>query len=123
MKWLVEGVVKQFTAPLLQAYELSLQAETHEDKLAAELTIKRLESARELALAEAHDRWSATRIGRLLIVLPFGLWWSAVFFVSIANPNFGWTLSINDIPPRFWDLAVYLIPAILIADVAGKFRK
>lgn len=54
----------------------------------------------------------------MLIVVPFGLWWSAVFAVSILNPLFGWTLVIDDIPPRFWEIAVILIPAIILEMLA-----
>ena len=113
------GLVKQFTEPLLRAHEAKLAAQNDEQRLEAEQTIAKIEAARDIAVIEAGDRMSATRIGRLLIVVPFGLWWSAVFGVSIANPIFGLGLTINDIPPRFWDAAMVLIPAILIADAGA----
>lgn len=121
------GIVEKFTGPLLRAHELRLQAKNDADRLAAEQEIARLEAARDIALAESSDRWSATRLGRLLIVLPFGIWWGAVFAVSILNPLFGLALEIHDIPPRFWEIAVILIPAIILGDagalVARRWRR
>lgn len=113
LSWLTAGVVGAFTEPLLKAYQMSLSAENDADKRAAELNIQRLESARAIALVEATDRWSATRLGRLLIVLPFGIWWASIFFVSITGVDF----TIKDIPPRIWDMASWLIPAIIIGDI------
>jgi hypothetical protein len=54
-----------------------------------------------------------------LIVVPFGVWWAAVFAVSIVNPLFGLELSIDDIPPRFWTAAQVLIRAIILGDAGA----
>lgn len=131
MSWIAKliggGIIGQFTQPLLEAHRLRLAAQNDRERLDAEKQIARLEAARDIALAEQGDRWSATRLGRLLIVVPFGLWWTAVFAVSILNPLLGWSLSIDDIPPRFWDIAVILIPAIILGDagalVARRMRR
>lgn len=126
MQLLGGGIVQQFTQPLLQAHRQRLEAQNSADRIAAEQEIARLETARDIALAEQGDRFSATRIGRLLIVVPFGIWWAAVFAVSIINPLFGVAWSIDDIPPRFWDASLILIPAIIIGDagalVARRWR-
>lgn len=123
MSWLVGliggGLVQQFTGPLIEAHRLRLAAQNDAERLAAEKQIASLEAARDIALAEQSDRWSATRLGRLLIVVPFGVWWTAVFVVSIANPLFGWSLTIDDIPPRFWDIATILIPAVILGDAGA----
>lgn len=131
MSWIAKliggGIIGQFTQPLLEAHRLRLAAQNDRERLDAEKQIASLEAARDIALAEQGDRWSATRLGRLLIVVPFGLWWTAVFAVSILNPLLGWSLSIDDIPSRFWDIAVILIPAIIIGDagalVARRMRR
>ena len=123
MSWFVGlltgGIIQQFTAPLLEAHRLRLAAQNDSERLMAEKQIASLEAARDIALAEQSDRWSATRIGRLLIVVPFGVWWTAVFAVSILNPLFGWTLTIDDIPSRFWDIATILIPAVILGDAGA----
>lgn len=123
MNWLLSlltgGVVEKFTAPLLDAYKAKLAAQNDASKLEAERDIQRLENARDLALAEAGDRWSATRIGRLLIVIPFGIWWTAIYLVQIVNPWFGLSLVVVDVPPHIHNMALILIPAILLGDAAA----
>ncbi len=119
LNWLSGGIVAQFTGPLLEAYKARLAAGTDADRQEADTTLRRIEAARDLALAEATDRRSATRIGRLLIVVPFGLWWAAIFAVSVVNPLAGWSLVVHDLPPRVWDAAMVLIPAIVVADAGA----
>lgn len=133
MKWLLDlfsgGIVKQFTDPLLQAYQAKLNATNNIDKLEAENTITRIEAARDIAIIEAKRPWSATSIGRWLIVLPWGVYWSLVYLVSIINPILGTDLVIHAVPQNFNDMAQILIPAIVIADsnalssVIGRFKK
>lgn len=125
--WLTGGVIDSFTKPLVQAYEARLKAQNEKEKLEADMTIARLEGARDIALAEAADRWSATRVGRWLIVVPFGLWWFAIFAIQIINPWFGLHLVVIDVPPHIMDMAKILVPAIVIGDAAAltarKFGK
>jgi hypothetical protein len=131
MKWLSDlllgGIIEKFTGPLLAAYQAKLTAETDQQKLAADEAIKGIEAARDIAVAEAADRWSATRLGRLLIVIPFGLWWAAIYMVQILNPWFGLHLVVVDVPPRINDMALVLIPAIVIGDagalLARRFKR
>lgn len=123
MNWLLSliggGVVERFTGPLLDAYKARLTAQNDAERLAAEQTITRIEAARDIALAEAADRWSATRVGRWLIVVPFGLWWASIYLVQIINPWFGLNLVVIDVPSRIHDMALILIPAIVIADAGA----
>lgn len=127
MKWLTDlllgGVVEKFTAPLLAAYQAKLTAQTDKDRLAAEEAIKSIEAARDIAVTEAADRWSATRVGRWLIVVPFGLWWAAIYLVQILNPWFGLHLVVIDVPPRINDMALILIPAIVIGDAGALLAR
>jgi hypothetical protein len=127
MRLLTGGVIEQFTKPLLEAHRMRLLARNDSERLEAEQAIAGLEVARDIALAEAQDRWSATRIGRLLIVVPFGLWWAAIYLVQILNPWFGLQLVVIDVPPRIHDMALILVPAIIIGDagalVARKLRR
>lgn len=124
MGWLLSllgaGIVERFTGPLLEAYRVKQAAENSSDKLEAERDIARLEAARDIALAEAGRAWSATSLGRWLIVVPFGLWWAAIYLVQIINPWFGLSLVVIDVPAKIHDMALVLVPAILIAD-AGTF--
>lgn len=124
MKWLMDillgGVVEKFTGPLERAWQAKLQADTDEKKLDAERAIKSIEAARDIAVAEAADRWSATRVGRWLIVVPFGIWWAAIYLVQIINPWLGLNLVVVDVPPHIHNMALVLVPAIVIGD-AGTF--
>lgn len=124
MNWLLSllgaGLVERFTGPLLEAYKAKLAAENGADRLEAEQTATRIEAARDIALAEAGRAWSATSVGRWLIVVPFGLWWAAIYLVQILNPWFGLSLVVIDVPPRIHDMALVLVPAIVLAD-AGAF--
>ncbi|SMQ65798.1 hypothetical protein SAMN06295905_1319 [Devosia lucknowensis] len=120
LDWLGGGVLRQFTGPLLQAYEAKLRADNDADRLTAEQAATRIEAARDIALAEAGRAWSATSVGRWLIVVPFGLWWAAIYLVQIVNPWFGLDLVVVDVPAKIHDMALVLVPAIVIAD-AGTF--
>jgi hypothetical protein len=127
MKWLTDlllgGVIEKFTAPLLAAYQAKLTAQTDQDRLAAEQSIKGIEAARDIAVAEAADKWSATRVGRWLIVVPFGLWWAAIYLIQMLNPWFGLHLVVVDVPPRINDMALVLIPAIVIGDAGALIAR
>lgn len=120
MNWLTRliggGLVEKITGPLLDAYRAKLAARNNDERIAADIEIQRLESLRAIAVAEAADRWSATRLGRWLIVVPFGLWWAAIYLVQIVNPWFGFNLVVIDVPPRIHDMALILVPAIVLGD-------
>lgn len=121
--WLGGGVIKQFTGPLLSAYQAKLNASNATEKLEAESTIAKIEAARDIAVVEAGRAWSATSIGRWLIVVPFGCWWAAIYFVQIINPWFGLELVVVDVPAKIHDMALILIPAIVIADAGALFAR
>ncbi len=127
MSWLLAlltgGVVEKFTGPLERAWRAKLEADTDEKRIAAEQAIKSIEAARDIALAEAADRWSATRVGRWLIVVPFGLWWAAIYLVQIINPWFGLSLVVIDVPPRIHDMAMILVPAIILGDAGALIAR
>lgn len=127
LAWLSGGIVGQFTGPLLDAYKAKLNAQNDVERLYAEQTIAKIEAARDIAVAEAGRAWSATSVGRWLIVVPFGLWWAAIYLVQIINPWFGLELVVIDVPPRIHDMALVLVPAIVIADAgafaASRFRR
>lgn len=120
LSWLGGGIVKQFTDPLLQAYQAKLDANNDAERLAAERDIQAITAARDIAVVEAGRAWSATSVGRWLIVVPFGVWWAAIFAVQLLNPWFGLHLVVVAVPPDIMEMAKILVPAIVIAD-AGAF--
>lgn len=120
LDWLGGGVIKQFTDPLLQAYQAKLAATNDAERLRAERDIEAISAARDIAVAEAGRAWSATSVGRWLIVVPWGLVWAYGCLIQIANPLFGWHLVLIALPPGWDEMAKILVPAIVIAD-AGAF--
>lgn len=119
------GLIGQLSEPILRMQEMRLQAENDAQRLEYDRAIAAMESSRDIALMELQDKWSATRIGRNLIVIPYGVWWASIYAVQIINPwitepLFGLTLVIRDVPPHINEMATYLIPAIVIGDV-GQF--
>lgn len=118
-RWLIGGGVEKIADRLGDAYEAKLRAETDSQKLAAELDMQRLENALEMAQAANADRWSATSLGRYLIVLPFGAWWTAIFYDSIFDRPW----SVLALPPAIMELAVWLIPAIIVGDIGRSFLR
>jgi hypothetical protein len=123
LKLLTGGLVEKFTGPLLDAYRAKLNAANDAERIAADVDIARLEGLRSIAMAEAADRWSATRIGRLLIVLPWAVWWFLIFAVSIINGLFGTTFVIYAVPADIREMALILIPAIVIADAGALIAR
>lgn len=127
MRLFGSGLIGEFTGPLLAAWQAKLDAENDEQRLAAEHDIHRIEAARDIAVIEAHRKWSATSIGRWLIVVPFGLWWAAIYMVQIVNGLLGTNWVIIDVPDRIHEMALILVPAIVLADagalVTGYLRR
>ncbi|OWV77675.1 hypothetical protein ATY77_30210 [Rhizobium sp. R634] len=127
MSWLAKllfgGAMEMFTTPLLSAWKAKLEADSDEKRLAAEQAIKGIEAARDIAVAEAADRWSATRVGRWLIVVPFGIWWASIYLVQIVNPWFGLHLIVIDVPPDIHSMALVLVPAIVIGDAGALIAR
>lgn len=114
------GIIERITGPLVDAYRAKLEATNDTERMEVERDIARLTAARDIAVTEAGRAWSATSVGRWLIVVPFGLWWAAIYLVQIVNPWFGLHLVVIDVPPAIFDMAKVLVPAIVIAD-AGTF--
>ncbi|QDP65850.1 MAG: hypothetical protein Unbinned7865contig1001_49 [Prokaryotic dsDNA virus sp.] len=112
---------------LSKAYQARLEAQTTEAVIEADKTIASLQAAQEIAAIQAKDRWSATSLGRWLIVVPWGIWWAGIYAVSIVNPLLGLSLTIHDVPSHINEMAMILVPAITIADAGAlslrRFRK
>ena len=121
ISWLTGGGFLGLSRELRGAYEAKLKAQNDSEKLEAERLISQIEAAQEIAAIEAHDRFSATRIGRLLIVVPYGIWWAAVCVVSTIGVGDAYV--VQDLPPRIHDMAQILIPAILIGSVFERFKR
>lgn len=121
-KFFLGGAFGNLADRLADAYEAKVKAQTDEQKLEAEVDIQRIQAAIEMAKVANQDRFSATSIGRYLIVVPFGLWYTLIFVVSISNPLFGTEWVILDIPPRIWEISLWLVPVIVAGEILPKMR-
>lgn len=130
--WLLSFASSGTVGRVLDTLDKRADAQTEREKLQTEVTkeviraeVEARKGARDIALAEAGDRWSATRIGRWLIVTPWGIHWALIYIVSIINPNLGTSFVVQAVPTAINEMALILIPAIIIGDagalVARKF--
>lgn len=116
LSWLGGGAIKQFTDPLVAAYQAKLNAQNDTERLAAERDIAAISAARDIAVVEAGRAWSATSVGRWLIVVPWGIHWAYGCLIQIINPLTGWGLVLVALPPGWPETAQILVPAIVLAD-------
>jgi len=117
LSWFVGGGFNKLADRLGDAYETKLRAETSEQKLAADIDMRRIEAAISAMEAANADRWSATSLGRYLIVVPFGAWWTAIFLDSI----FAFEWDVLAVPPIIMEAAMWLVPAIVVGDIGKSF--
>ncbi|WP_186389969.1 MULTISPECIES: hypothetical protein [unclassified Stappia] len=107
----MSALLALLAGPLLKALvglmERRLSAKEREGELAAELAVEEIRAemqaraeARKVLIAEQGHLLSAGRIGRLLFVLPLGVWWAAVIADSIFR--FSWNVAALPAPLDEW---------------------
>lgn len=92
LDWLGGGIIRQFTDPLLQAYQAKLNATNDAERLAAEQQIAFFEGQIALAQSAAqHDKWWSTRelIGKcvLLYVAKLVVWDTVLAWGVTPDPG------------------------------------
>jgi hypothetical protein len=97
------------------AHKDRIAAQTQTEVLVAQTRVHSIEASIAAARLANEDRWSATSLGRYLIVVPFGVWWTAVFLDS----TFGFAWDPLALPAKIDAMARILIPAIVIADAGA----
>jgi len=113
------GVIGDLADQMRRAYEAKINATTADQKLAADLDMQRIEAAMRRAEVANDDRWSATSIGRYLIVIPFGTWYALI----IADSIFAFEWDVLALPPAVMELSLWLFPAIIVGDLGKSFFK
>lgn len=119
LNFLGGGIVTDLADQLRRAHEAKLKAQTSDQKLAADLDMQRLENAIAIAQVAASDRWGATSVGRYLLVVPFGLWYTLV----IADSCFNFSWDVLALPERVMRLSEVLIPVIVVGDLGNNWLK
>jgi hypothetical protein len=112
-KWFVGGGFNALADQLADAHRRKLEAKNAHARIEAEKDMARIGAAISAMEHTRGDPFSATSLGRYLIVLPFGIWWAAIFVDSI----FSMPWDVLALPPDIMALAVWLVPAIVIGDV------
>lgn len=108
--WILQFAGSGLLDRLLQHLDRRVSAETSRRQIEADLVAEEIraeisarQQARAVLIAETGHFWSAGRLGRLVFVLPLGLWWAAVCFDSVFH--FGW--KIGEVPVlRDWGGAI-----------------
>lgn len=94
VRWLSSTLLNRLLSIAERRMELANQRHRVDADLAAEeirSELKARAEARKVLIAETGYFWSAGRLGRLVFVLPLGVWWSAVCLDSIFR--FGWQIA------------------------------
>lgn len=119
----LKGGLADTTERLAEMFVDLQNAKTEIEKARIEKQIVQLKALHDIQKPQASRWWSPMQLGQYLIVIPFGLWWAAVFLVSIIKPlivDGRW--SIDDIPPHMWELAWWVIPAITLGSILERKR-
>ena len=113
-------------AALVKAFESRVAARSEAARISADLAAQAIRGeiearahARAVLIAEQGHFLSAARLGRLLFVLPLGLWWSAV----IADSVFSFDWDVAALPPPLDDWAGGILLSLFLVDgVQGAVR-
>jgi len=114
--WLTGGGIKMLVSRWTALERERLRAKNNDTRLQLEWQQSRIEAQIKAAELANDDRWSATSLGRYFIVIPFGVWWTAIFIDS----TFDMPWDVLALPPTIMSMASWLVPAIIIGDV-GRF--
>ncbi|MEP3049664.1 MAG: hypothetical protein ABJL55_17570 [Roseibium sp.] len=99
-----------------ETQQTQISADLAAEEIRAEIDARR--QARAVLLAESGHFWSAGRLGRMLFVLPLGLWWAAVCLDSVFR--FGW--AIAEVPVlRDWGGAI--VTSLFLVDGARSVMR
>lgn len=111
--WLTGGALDK----ILDTIEKRMDSETEKEKVKAEVT-------KEYVRAQANLMVGRTWWFQLFFVIPLGIHWAALNFVS-AFPHWGWT--VHPLPDPFDEWATYIISALFLVDggkaLIGRFKK
>lgn len=123
--WLMSGLSSGFLDRVLAHLDRRVSADTARRRIEADLAgheiraeIEARKQARAVLIAESGAFWSAGRLGRLVFVLPLGLWWAAVCLDSVFH--FGW--QVSEVPVlREWGGAI--VTSLFLVDGARSIAR
>lgn len=119
MSALLSFVAGPLLAALLRLAEARLQGASEGEREAAGLAREAIRAemdaraqARAVLVAEGEHLLSAARLGRLLFVLPLGVWWCAV----IADSLFSFSWNVAALPAPLDDWAGAILASLFLVD-------
>ena len=102
---------------ILEVIDTKIDNETERERIKAEVT-------KTYVAAQANLMVGRTWWFQLFFVVPLGVYWSALLWVS-AFPKYGWT--VHALPSPYYEWAAYIVSALFIVDgskaVIGRFKK
>lgn len=126
MSWLMTALTGPLLTLLLGHLDRRMAARTSAEGLSAEIAKESIRAelaaraqARAVLIAEQGHFLSAARLGRLLFVVPLGVWWAAV----IADSIFAFSFDIAALPSPLDDWAGGILLSLFLVDgVQGSLR-
>lgn len=103
--WLTGGTLDR----ILDTIENKMDNETAKEEIKADVTKTYVQAQAQLMVGRTW--WF-----QLFFVVPLGVWWAALTFVS-AFPQWGWT--VHALPSPFDEWAGYIVSALFLVD-GGK---
>lgn len=102
---------------ILNTIDKGMDSDIKKEEVKAEVTKKWIDAQANLLVGRTW--WF-----QLFFVVPLGVYWSALLWVS-AFPNLGWT--VNALPSPYYEWAAGIISALFIVDggkaLLGRFTK
>lgn len=122
LQWLAGPLLRM----VLAHFDRRIAARGESERLSADLAATAIRAemearseARAVLLAEQGSFLTAARLGRLMFVVPLGLWWSAVIADSIFA--FSWNVAALPSPLDEWAGAI-LLSLFLVDGLQGAVR-
>lgn len=111
--WIGQGVLQIFTGgtleSILRTIDKGMDSDVEKEKVKADVTKKWIDAQANLLVGRTW--WF-----QLFFVVPLGVYWSALLWVS-AFPGLGWTVAA--LPHPYYEWAAGIISALFIVD-GGK---
>lgn len=121
--WIIGGGLASITKQLSEAYREHKNAETEQERIAANERIKVLEAQRDVLVAETANGGFASWI-RPLFALPFVIYiWVLVVYDKIICNWAGWSCATDPLGDNLTDIMMIVIGAYFIGRSAEKITR
>lgn len=116
-RWAISALTGGSLEKILDVIDSKMDNETERERIKAEVTMKWIDAQAQLLVGRTW--WF-----QLFFVIPAGIYWSALLFVS-AFPQVGWT--VYRLPGFAEEIYFMIISALFVVDggkaLIGRFKK